>query len=51
MLLYNHSKGNQASKRKEKNMKDIEKALKELEKALKSNDSVSRISVTLTFTN
>lgn len=31
-------------------MKDIEKALKELEKALKSNDSVSRISVTLTFT-
>lgn len=30
-------------------MGDIEKALKDLEKALKSNDSVARVTVTITL--
>ncbi len=52
MILYNHSKGNQASKKKkgEKPMDEIEKALQALAKALESNETVAKVTVTITLT-
>lgn len=50
MIIYNHSKGNRASKRKEeKPMDKIEKALRELAEAIESNKTVAKVTVTITL--
>ncbi len=48
MIIYKCNKDKRSQERRTP-MGDIEKALKDLEKALKSNDSVARVTVTITL--
>ncbi len=48
MIIYKCNKDKRC-KKGEKPMGEIEKALKDLEKALKSNESVARVTVTITL--